>query len=141
MADLTVTINELEWDLVTPDKFTIPECREVKKVVGLTPAELESGLQAMDVDSWLAWFYISIRRQMPHLTMRELEESIGDLPVADLYTSVVQQLQDKEEDAGPPAAAADGGETPEASSATSSDVTPHELIPVTFGDRISSTRT
>jgi hypothetical protein len=86
-----VTINELRWELVPTDKLTWPEVKEAKRVSGMALLDMEGGLLKADPDAWFAMLFVSIRRQWPTLTEKELEDAIGDTPIMAVLDSIEKE--------------------------------------------------
>lgn len=86
-----VTVDGTKYELVDFDKMTWPETKVAKQVSGMNLAQMEQGCLGMDPDAWFAWVLVSIRRQQPRLTERDLEQMIGDTPLVAIVETVERE--------------------------------------------------
>lgn len=118
-----VTIGGTRWEMVPTGKLTWPEAKEAKRVCGMPLVDMEAAIQKADPDAWFAWMLVSIRRQWPSLTERELETAIGDTPVAAVIETAESEMVEVS-DPLPPAQAPGNGADSEKNGNGSGELTP-----------------
>lgn len=137
-----ITLAGREWQLVPMHKLTLPESTEAKRLSGgMSLADMEEGIGKADSEAWFAWLFVSIRRQWPTLTVKDLEAAIGDIPLLEVIESVKVDDPEGHEVGRPPDSAPQSGADNPTSEDGSSEKTQAPSTPGTSGSPLSPTQT
>lgn len=99
MSIVSFTIDGRSYALVPFPDLTLAECRELKRISGMTPLAAEDAMGEVDPDAWCAMLLISMRRVDPSVRDTDLEE----VRPVQLLSALAEAVRANEEaDAVPP---------------------------------------
>jgi hypothetical protein len=95
----SITINDVEYELLSIDKLTFDEQSELKKLTGgLSLQKIAQGLDEMDVDAWRGVILVSVQKQNP----RFRPATLGALNMVDLIAAINDDADVEEPTEDPP---------------------------------------
>jgi hypothetical protein len=121
---LKIKVEGTEYEFPTVDSLTMDETILLERVAGVGVEEIIPG-ESMPMGAVKAFVMIAVMRARPEVKEREIAEAIGKIKLTEL-----DELIQKEDDAGPPAIAPRSGDSMPTSGAASNGASESSLAAV-----------
>lgn len=117
----SITINDVEYELLSIDKLTFDEQRKLKKLTGgMSLQKIADGLDEMDADAWYGVVLLSIKKLNP----RFVDSTLDSLNMVDLLGAMSDDDEAAEAVENPPTIVSDAPSPADSPNSSASVETP-----------------